>query len=299
MLKKSSLIFLITLIIVSCTTTKTKETQGFASVELSFDQVTENSAIIDPQDQVGAYGPVFDEDEIIQNGQNTSKTFGVLIAPSLYKSLDAVDVLKCFEKMDRQVRLISGAGFSAIIAALFAQGDSPEQIKWKIYRELRKEKFTPYSKEWNREWNKFIDKNISSKRLKTSSKSLWLPEYDKEEGRVRYTSKGDFQAILKQGLNINSYDTPLKKNFLSREGLIGLPVDRLVVINSLSDKLQFKSPDGYLLGLYGKIYSTLKNVDNSNILMINIKTDGTLDAANIATTRRELSPICSQLEEVL
>jgi len=299
-MNRTSITILFSLLVFSsCTTLDSNSDNGFASVDLNFNKFEESSAVIDPKDNVGTYGPIKDVGITSSRSGDRPKSLGVIIGPSLYKSIEAVDVLKCFEKLDRKVNLISGVGYSLIVAGLYAQGDSPEQIKWKLYKELRNKKLKPFSRKWLDKWTSFINKNVNKKKLLVSSRSLWIPEFNKSEGLVNYTSKGNLLNKIIRNLDQSDQSLPLKKNFLSNTSMKKLPVERVVIINTLSDRIELGNDDDYLLGLYGKIYSTLKRVDNSNILMININTNGALDSKEIASNRRDLLPICTQLEEVL
>ena len=90
----------------SCANTQNQSSTGFASVDLNFSKIEESSAVINPKDRVGSYGPVMDGDQSDGNSAENTKSLGVIITPSLYKSIEAVDVLKCFEKLDQKVNLL-------------------------------------------------------------------------------------------------------------------------------------------------------------------------------------------------
>jgi hypothetical protein len=295
---KNLITFTFHITLVSCTTLNEKSSGGFASVDLNFNEIHDHSTVLNPKDQVGSYGPVMDEDSSTVATKD-KQSLGIVLGPSLYKSIEAIDVLKCFEKLDKKVNTVSGVGFSLIVASLYAQGDSPEQIKWKLFKHLRENKYKPYSARWLNSWSIFVNKNISKKRLLVSNRSLWVPAFDTEMNTIVYSPKGDLKTKIKQNIDHKNMNLPLKKNFLSEASLKNLPVDRIVIINSLSDNIELNNSDGYLYGLYGKIHSVLKNANNSNIVMININTEGALDNHKLSSRQRNLVPICSQLEEVL
>ncbi len=299
MLKNTVALLAFIFLFSACSTHNKSSESQFATVDLHLDIENDESPILNTKNQVGRYGPTTD-----QNNANISKkdrkVLGLFLGPSLYKSIDSIDVLKCFEKLDKKVNIISGTGFSSIVAGLYAQGDSPETIKWKIFKTLRKSKGTkPYSEEWINVWSQFIEKNISLRSLKKSEKSLWMPKFDNGASEVIYSSKGDLLSSIKENININEASFPMKKNFLYKSSLDSMPVDRLIVINTIPDDFTLKQSDGLLLGMYGKIISKFKKITNNKVLVINVKTDGPLDSERIISRKRNIVPFCNQLEEVL
>ena len=299
MLKNTVAVLAFTFLFFTCSTHDKNSESQFATVDLHLDIENDESPILNTKNQVGRYGPTTDQNDT-SISKKDKKILGLFLGPSLYKSIDSIDVLKCFEKLDMNVNIISATGFSSIVAGLYAQGDSPETIKWKIFKTLRKFKgLKPYSEEWISIWNEFVEKNISLRKLKKSEKSLWMPRFDKGTSEVAYSSKGNLISSIKDNININEASFPMKKNFLYQSSLSSMPVDRLIVINTIPDNFTLKQSDGLLLGMYGKIISKFKKITNNKVLVINVKTDGPLDSERIISRKRNIVPFCNKLEEVL
>ncbi|MBY0416322.1 MAG: patatin-like phospholipase family protein, partial [Bdellovibrionales bacterium] len=74
---------------------------------------------------------------------------GLSLGPGLYRTINYVSLLKYLERQNLAPQVITGTGFGAIVAAMYASGMTPEVIEWNFYRYFKeKSKYRPYESEW-------------------------------------------------------------------------------------------------------------------------------------------------------
>lgn len=297
LMNKSVLIITFILLMCSCTRFSKNKNTDLQTVELN---LTENSIsespVVNPKDNLGLYGPDI-EDEIYKQARPRNKTIAVIIGPAIYNSIESLRLLQCMEKLGQKVNLVLGHGFSLILAAMYAQGDSIETIRWKVFKEMRKIRgLKPYSKKWSKSWLKFVDKNISHGKIKESQRSLW---FFKPLSRVSYTAKGSLQGYFKKNLLVDRRDFSLKYNFLEESKLAFLPVEKIFYVNAISEKFTLKYNDDYLVGLFSKAYSHSKKIKSKNITVININISKKLDEENMYDSSYVDETFCKNIERTL
>lgn len=289
------------LLLVGCSNKKVKEKENiYTGVDVNLAKNNSTDVKLDLKSNIGTYGPDFESESNYKSNDNQKKSIGILITPSHYKSVLALDLLKCFQINDIKINLISGAGFGSLLAALYAQNDSSEEIRWKIINKTTELlKINNFSKDWVKEWERFIDKNINEEAIINSSVSLWIPDIIK--GKVVYRASKNIKEQLKNNLNPQSKKYTLNYNLFNEDKLSKLPVDRVLVVNTLGEKITFLKPNEMMIGIYGKVHSFSEQSERigSKIRVINIEEIGALDDASLRIHMNHLKPICNQVLDAL
>lgn len=269
-------------------------------VDVNLVKNTSTDVKLDLKSNIGKYGPDFESESSYISNNDQKKSVGILISPAHYKSVLALDLLKCFQINDIKINLISGAGFGSLLAALYAQNDSSEEIRWKLINKTTElVKVQNFSKDWVKEWEIFIDQNINEEAIINSNVSLWIPDIIK--GNVIYKASKDIKEQLKNNLNPQNKKYTLNYNLFSEEKLSELPVDRVLIVNTLGEKITFIKPNEMMIGIYGKVHSFSEQSSevNSKIKVINIEENGALDDASLRIHMNHLKPICNQVLDAL
>ncbi len=291
-------LIIISLLMVSCSRTYVESESTISAVSLELTSTRTDKVDLELKSNIGAYGPDTEATQYISQVK-THKSISVVFTPSLYMSLVAVDTMKCFEMNDIKINLISGIGFASVLAALYASGDSPEEIRWKIFNAIRSEKLEPFSKEWTKRWEEFIRKNIDENKIKQSNITLWLPK--KDEGVIKYQTSRKIVNDVIDNINAHRKEFVLDENFYTDEELKKFPTDNVIIINTLPRVLNFNKPTEFLIGQYGKIYSFLykEDIAEEKIKVININSTGAIDDPLTRLEIDQLKTYCSQVLKVL
>ena len=227
---------------------------------------------IKPINNIDLYLPIIKEQAITKD----QMVFALILTPSIYRIIDSFKILSCFEKLKITPSVISGAGFSVVIAAMYAQGDSIQTIEWKLYKFLRKMRANPYSKKWLKKVKQFIKENISLMKLKKSNKSLWLPHLN-TNNKIKYKTKITKEKLYKM-LDFNNNKNIIRFNFLKDVALKSLPVDKIILINPFNGKLKFKNKkNNHLLKYYTKLYSKIKKIRFKKVKVITLNLSKNMD----------------------
>ena len=243
---------------------------------------------IDPKSKVGNYGPSGNVQRVEETKKNS---LGVLIGPGLYGSLKALDILSCLERSEVKVQLISGIGFSSVVASLYAMNISLERIKWLLTNQMNSLKDTDiFSEDWTNSWLKFLSKNIDLKSIKLSDKSLWFAQVN--DG-LKFASKYEMSKEWEKNIMISSKNFLLKKKLSYEKAIDELPVDKILLLNFLSEINSDENLSEFAKGLYRKTYSYIPKESNDKILLLNLNQDKISDFGSVQVN--QLSTVCSDL----
>ena len=228
----------------------------------------------------------------MQRVEETKKnSLGVLIGPGLYGSLKALDILSCLERSEVKVQLISGIGFSSVVASLYAMNISLERIKWLLTNQMNSLKDTDiFSEDWTNSWLKFLSKNIDLKSIKLSDKSLWFAQVN--DG-LKFASKYEMSKEWEKNIMISSKNFLLKKKLSYEKAIDELPVDKILLLNFLSEINSDENLSEFAKGLYRKTYSYIPKKSNDKILLLNLNQDKISDFRSVQVN--QLSTVCSDL----
>jgi hypothetical protein len=291
----NKLIYLITFLTISfygCS--QTSEKKNFDSVRFDVFE-TKTVPDVDPESKMGSYGPVNNEKQLSEKEQK-NVLLGILIGPGLYKSVMALNAIECMERYDKRIAIVSGVGFGALVAADYVAEPSVEKVKWQYYKRIKKAPDANiFDSSWIKYWNKHIAE-IDEKKIKTSRVSLWLPHYSSSKKQVGYTSKFDLKESLYEEINDRSPNYMLKKQFINKDAVESLPIDRLVVLDSLGDNIKLKN--NYLFGVFSKASAFIKNISNHpKVRVISLADENDVDSRTFVESYER--DFCKKVEEAL
>lgn len=190
----------------------------------------------------------------------------VNLGAGLNKTIGYVSVLKNLERYSIKPSIISGAGMGAVIASLYAVGNTPEHIEWKLFKLFSKLKgHRALSNDWLEKVSLFLQKEFKKEKIQSTNISLHIPLYDKKLRRLRYFSRGSLYNVLYANfiftanskrrflspLKIFSYDP----NYLKKKG-----ADIIVAYDVLGEKISFKNKSDYLFGIYAKASGQISRI---------------------------------------
>lgn len=208
------------------------------------------------------FTPVEDSTTI---GQGVSKKIriGLALGPGLYRTINYVSLLKFLERQNLPPQIITGTGFGAIVAAMYASGMTPEMIEWNFYRYFKeKRKYRPYDEEWLEEIDSLLLEKLKSKNIQDTPKKFFMTLYNVKTKKTYYFDKGNIRELLLMNLKLsNMVDlrasgakyTAAFENEVFNAGLMKrLGVDFAIGADVLGGKFDFEESNEFLIGVYGK-----------------------------------------------
>ena len=204
-------------------------------------------------------------DETSTIGQAVSKKLriGLALGPGLYRAINYVSLLKFLERQSLSPQVITGTGFGAIVAAMYATGMTPEMIEWNFYRYFKeKKKHRPYEESWLEEVDSLLLEKLKGKNIQDTPKKLFMTLYSMKTKKTYYFDKGNIHDLLLLNLRLsNTVDlkkpgaqyTAAFESEVFNAGLIKrLGVDFAIGADVLGSKFDFEESNEFLIGVYGK-----------------------------------------------
>lgn len=198
-------------------------------------------------------------------GQGASKKLriGLSLGPGLYRTINYVSLLKFLERQNLNPQVITGTGFGAIVAAMYASGMTPEVIEWNFYRYFKeKRKYRPYESEWLEEIDNLLLDKLKNKTIQDTPKKFYITLYNSKTKKTYYFDKGNIRELLLLNLKLsNSVDhrkvgvqyTTAFENEVFNAGLMKrLGVDFAIGADVLGSKFDFEDSNEFLIGVYGR-----------------------------------------------
>lgn len=198
-------------------------------------------------------------------GQGVSKKLriGLSLGPGLYRTINYVSLLKFLERQNLSPQIISGTGFGAIVAAMYASGMTPEMIEWNFYRYFKeKRNHRPYVEAWLEEVDTLLIEKIKSKNIQDTPKKFYMTLFNVKTKKTYYFDKGNIRDLLLMNLKLsNSVDTRSNRteytaafeNEVFNAGLMKrIGVDFAIGADVLGAKFDFEESNEFLIGVYGK-----------------------------------------------
>lgn len=203
------------------------------------------------------------EDSTIGQGASRKLRIGLSLGPGLYRTINYVSLLKFLERQNLTPQVITGTGFGAIVAAMYASGMTPEVIEWNFYRYFKeKKKLRPYETEWIEEVDTFLLDKLKNKTIQDSAKKFYITLYNSKTKKTYYFDKGNMRELLLLNLKLsNSVDQRKKgtqyttafENEVFNAGLMKrLGVDFAIGADVLGSKFDFEESNEFLIGVYGR-----------------------------------------------
>lgn len=256
-----------------------KSIHGKKSNQVSPDQVelnlegtsgvsTETTPVITPIEETVRLGErggdIYSENEATEINQVIAKKLriGLALGPGLYRTINYVALLKHLERKSLTPQLITGTGFGAIVAAMYAHGMTPEMIEWNFYRYFReKGNHRPYEEEWYEDIDRLLLEKLKNKMLQDSSKKFYLTLYNARTKKTYYFDKGNTRDLLLKNLQLthngrandkSTYTAAFENEVFNARLMNRLGADFSMGADVLGNKFDFEDSSEFLVGIYGK-----------------------------------------------
>lgn len=189
---------------------------------------------------------------------------GLSLGPGLYRSINYVSLLKYLERQNLSPQIVTGTGFGAVVAAMYASGMTPEVIEWNFYRYFKeKRKYRPYDAEWLEEIDTLLLDKLKNKNIQDTTKKLYITLYNSKTKKTYYFDKGNIRDLLLMNLKLSNSVDPRKKgnqytaafeNEVFNPGLMKrLGADFAIGADVLGSKFDFEDSNEFLIGVYGRV----------------------------------------------
>ena len=198
-------------------------------------------------------------------GQGVSKKarIGLSLGPGLYRTINYVSLLKFLERQNLTPQILTGTGFGAVVAAMYASGMTPEVIEWNFYRYFKeKRKERPFESEWLEEIDSLLLEKLKNKNIQDTPKKFYITLYNTKTKKTYYFDKGNIRELLLLNLRLsNSVDSRKKgiqytaafESEVFNPGLMKrLGVDFAIGADVLGTKFDFEDSNEFLIGVFGR-----------------------------------------------
>ncbi len=217
-------------------------------------------------------GQVYATPEVVKQEQEkiTKKLkIGINFGPGLNRVINYVHVLKILERQKLNPEIITGSEMGAIVAAMYAEGTTPEMIEWNFYKYFKESKNAkPYEKEWLNNVDKILLSKFTNSRLENTKKKLFITLYDHSLKKAFYFDKGNIRELLLKGLHLREknqqkYISVFEKEVFNSYLLHQMGADFTLAIDGLGTKFDFDRPNEFLIGIYGRASGRIQLEKNS------------------------------------
>ena len=210
-------------------------------------------------------GDVFTVDESATIGQGNSRKLriGLSLGPGLYRTINYVSLLKFLERQNLTPQVVTGTGFGAIVAAMYASGMTPEVIEWNFYRYFKeKRKYRPYETEWLEEIDQLLLEKLKNKNIQDTPKKFYITLYNTKTKKTYYFDKGNLRDLLLLNMklsnsvdtrkNTTQYTTAFENEVFNTNLMRRVGVDFTIGADVLGSKFDFEDSNEFLIGVYGR-----------------------------------------------
>lgn len=188
---------------------------------------------------------------------------GLSFGPGIYRTINYVSFLKILERQNLSPDIITGTGFGAIVAAMYATGMTPEVIEWNFYKyfkEMSKNKL--YDSDWIHEIDEALLKKIKATNIQDTKRKFFITLYDHKTKKTYYFDKGNIRDLLLLNLKLSNnvteskngqkYTTAFEGEVFNARLLRQLGSEFTIAVDSLGTKFDFESTNEFLIGVYGR-----------------------------------------------
>ena len=202
-------------------------------------------------------------DEASTIGQENSRKLriGLSLGPGLYRTINYVSLLKFLERQNLSPQIITGTGFGAIVAAMYASGMTPEVIEWNFYKYFKeKRKHRPYESEWLEEIDSLLLEKLRNKNIQDTPKKFYITLYNAKTKKTYYFDKGNIRNHLLMNLKLSNsgsergvgYTTAFESEVFNVKLMKRLGADFAIGADVLGSKFDFEDSNEFLIGVYGR-----------------------------------------------
>lgn len=188
---------------------------------------------------------------------------GLSFGPGIYRTINYVSVLKVLERQNLSPDIITGTGFGAIVAAMYAVGMTPEVIEWNFYKYFKeKKKNKIFEQEWIADVDKYLLMKFKSINIEDAKKKFYITLYDHKTRKTYYFDKGNIRDLLLLNLRLSTnaikskggqmYSAAFENEVFNDHLLRQLGAEFTIAIDSLGTKVDFDNANEFLFGVYGK-----------------------------------------------
>jgi hypothetical protein len=210
-------------------------------------------------------GDVYSNDTSDQaHAQARKLRIGLSLGPGIYRAINYVSFLKILERQNLSPDIVTGTGFGAIVAAMYASGMTPEVIEWNFYKYFKEKKKTkPYDPEWIHEIDVAFLTKFKNMNLQDTKKKFFLTLYDHKTKKTYYFDKGNIRDLLllnmrlsnhiTESVNGQKYTTAFEKEVFNARLLRQIGAEFTIAADVLGSKFDFEQTNDFLIGVYGRV----------------------------------------------
>lgn len=188
---------------------------------------------------------------------------GLSLGPGIFRTINYVSFLKILERQNLSPDILTGTGFGAIVAAMYASGMTPEVIEWNFYKYIKeKKKNKPYDSDWVSEIDKALLSKFKTSNIQDTKKKFFITLYDHKTRKTYYFDKGNIRDLLLLNLKLSNnvsesksgqkYSTAFEKEVFNARLLKQLGAEFTVAVDVLGSKFDFDNNNEFLIGVYGR-----------------------------------------------
>jgi hypothetical protein len=210
-------------------------------------------------------GDIYSNSSTTENNRTENKKLriGLSFGPGIYRTITYVSFLKVLERQNLAPDIITGTGFGAIVAAMYAVGMTPEVIEWNFYKYFKeKKKNRPYEKDWLNEVDEMLLIKFKNTNIQDTKKKFFITLADHKTKKTYYFDKGNIRDLLILNLKLSNSSTDSKNNqkyttAFEREVFNGRLLNQLgaeftIAVDALGSKFDFETSNEFLIGVYGR-----------------------------------------------
>ncbi len=310
MLRNSlALLLLISLALLHSCQHKSVATPDLSGVAIDSDHEVGTPEINPDAPNIGIGPDVNGGDQVAPINSERSLIGAVILGPGLYNVAGEVPALTELSKLDPAPRIISGLGLGAWIASLYAFGQTPELIEWKLFKFFSEVKgVSPFSNEWREVLAAKMLEGIGEVDISSAKMILLIPIYDREAGKVIYLKRGNLKKLLLANVTTqddskSKYSTPIEFGYFSRQQFEVAGADFILGVDVLSDDVKFERPNDFLMGVYGKLIGWRSQIESQFDYFVRLPWSGALDSTSrhsfkMLEARKEMQMRVIEIQEM-
>lgn len=201
--------------------------------------------------------------------ENKKLRIGLSLGPGIYRAINYVSFLKILERQNLSPEIITGTGFGAIVAAMYAVGMTPEVIEWNFYKYFKeKNKNKPHDSEWIAEVDSAFLKKFKTVNIQDTKRKFFITLYDHTTKKTYYFDKGNIRELLLLNLKLSNnyaeskktqkYSTAFEKEVFNARLLRQLGAEFTIAADALGTKFDFDTTNEFLIGVYGRVVGQIQ-----------------------------------------